>query len=281
VHSRAHVAAVAASAGRALTHFDADTAACARSFEAASLAAGTAVEVADAIVDGGIERGFAAVRPPGHHAESDRAMGFCFFNNAAVVARHLTAVRGLSKVLILDWDVHHGNGTQQIFYDDADVMYVSLHQYPFYPGTGSVDEVGRAKGEGFTANLPMPAGAGDDDYMAAMRDVIIPLAMQFDPEFVLVSAGFDAHKDDPLASIDLTTDAFARMSEALNEVAERCCRGRLMMLLEGGYNLQALRDCTATVCRTLIDPRPFGPSPARLSAWSEQSLRTLRAYWKI
>ncbi len=281
VHTHTHVASVAASAGQALTRFDADTAACGESYEAASLAAGGCVELADAVLSGEVDRGFAAVRPPGHHAERDRVMGFCFFNNAAVVARHLTAVRKLGRVFVLDWDVHHGNGTQNIFYDCDDVMYVSLHQYPFYPGTGAIDELGRGAGSGCTANLPMPAGAGDDDYLAAFRDVIVPMAMEYNPDFVLVSSGFDAHRDDPLASINLSTPAYGQMTAALNEVAESCCEGRLMLLLEGGYDLHALQDCVGGVSRALRQPEPFAAPGAELNAWSRQAAEALRAYWKI
>jgi acetoin utilization deacetylase AcuC-like enzyme len=200
VHEPDLLRAVAASAGKPRTQYDADTAASAGSFEAALLAAGGAIELVDAVCDGTVANGFAALRPPGHHAERDRAMGFCFFNNVAVAARHLQAERGRERILILDWDVHHGNGTQHAFYADPSVLYVSLHQFPFYPGTGSFDEIGAGAGAGFTVNLPMRAGWGPAEYAAAFRDVIVPVALRFDPDFVLVSAGFDAHRDDPLTS---------------------------------------------------------------------------------
>ncbi|HYC55571.1 MAG TPA: histone deacetylase, partial [Candidatus Binatia bacterium] len=208
VHEHDHLAAVAASALRPHTQFDADTPASPGSFEAARLAAGGAIAMADAILAGEADNGFAALRPPGHHAEAWRPMGFCLFNNVAVVARHLRQARGLERVLIVDWDVHHGNGTQNSFYDDDSVMYVSTHQYPFYPGTGAVAEIGAGNAAGYNLNVPMPVGAGDQHFYAAFRELIVPVARQFRPQFVLVSAGFDAHRNDPLASLTLSTDAY-------------------------------------------------------------------------
>lgn len=281
VHRADHVAAVAASASRALTYFDADTPASAGSFEAARLAAGGAIAMADAILAGDIDNGFAALRPPGHHAEAERPMGFCLFNNVAVVARHLVAERGLSRVLVLDWDVHHGNGTQNSFFDASDVMYVSTHQYPFYPGTGAAEEVGRGSGAGFTVNVPMPAGAGDQEYGAAFRDLILPVVRQFAPQFVLVSAGFDAHRDDPLASMALSTQAFAAMTDALVEVADQSAAGRLMLLLEGGYDLAALRDGVALSVGRLREPQRFEARDGDLTPWGAATRDALGGHWEI
>jgi acetoin utilization deacetylase AcuC-like enzyme len=281
VHSRSHVDLVAASAERDHTQFDADTPASAGSFEAAKLAAGGSIELADAIWKGVVDNGFAAVRPPGHHAEADRPMGFCLFNNVAIVARHLLAARGLERVLILDWDVHHGNGTQFSFYDEAAVLYVSLHQYPFYPGTGASGEIGRGNGAGYTVNLPMPSGAGDRDYLAAFRDVVVPIARGFDPQFVLISAGFDAHRDDPLASIELHTEAFADFTDAMVGVADDCCDGKVMALLEGGYNLEALRASVAAMLGRLGEPRSFDDRGAELHPWSRRTIEAVAPYWKI
>lgn len=279
VHSHDHVAVVAASAGRPHTQFDADTPASRGSFEAARLAVGGAVEMADAILSGEIENGFAAVRPPGHHAEATRPMGFCLFNNVAVVARHLVAKRGLSRVLVLDWDVHHGNGTQNSFYDSDEVMYVSTHQYPFYPGTGSAVEVGRGRGAGFNVNVPMPAGAGDAEFRAAFRDLILPVAEEFEPEFVLVSAGFDAHRDDPLASLSLATSAYAEMTDALVGLADASARGRILMLLEGGYDLRALAASVATTVDHLRVPGRFDPVDGELTAWGRRAREALAPHW--
>jgi acetoin utilization deacetylase AcuC-like enzyme len=281
VHDAGHLRAVADSAGRPVTRFDADTAASAGSFEAALLAAGASIALADAVCDGEIANGFAALRPPGHHAERDRPMGFCLFNNAAIVARHLQAARGRERILVLDWDVHHGNGTQHSFYADPSVMYVSLHQFPFYPGTGNFDEVGTGAGAGYTVNLPMRAGWGNPEYVAAFRDVVVPVALRFAPDFVIVSAGFDAHRDDPLAMMSLDGAAFATMTDAVISIADQCCNGNLTMLLEGGYSLEALRESVDVVLRRLADPHPFDGADGELTSWGEASRRVLAPYWKI
>ena len=279
VHRAAHLRAVAASAERETTYFDADTAASAGSFQAARLAAGAAIDLADAVLDGRVDNGFAALRPPGHHAEADRPMGFCLFNNVAVVAQHLRQRRGLERVLVLDWDVHHGNGTQHSFYDDPSVLYASLHQYPFYPGTGAAEELGAGDGEGFTVNVPMPAGAVDDDYLAAFRDVVVPVAERFNPEFVLVSAGFDAHANDPLASVSLTTAAFAAMADAMTDLADRTAAGRIVLLLEGGYDLAALGESVDTVLDRLLDPQPVTTASGDLGAGAARARALLQAHW--
>jgi acetoin utilization deacetylase AcuC-like enzyme len=279
VHTAELLHAVAASAGNPRTQFDADTSASAGSFEAACLAAGGAIELADAVQAGDLDAGFAAVRPPGHHAERDRAMGFCFFNNVAIVANHLRARHGLERILIVDWDVHHGNGTQQTFYDDPGVMYASLHQYPFYPGTGSPDEVGGGAGAGYTVNVPMRAGSGNDDYLASFRDIILPAARLFAPEFVLVSAGYDAHRDDPLASISVDEDGYAQMTRALVGLADEQCGGRLVCLLEGGYSLEALVRSVRTTLETLELPAPFDAGSSELGQWGRQTKEIVDSYW--
>ncbi len=279
VHQHDHVAAVAASAGRPSTHFDADTAASAGSFEAARLAAGGAIAMAEVIAAGEVENGFAAIRPPGHHAEAWRPMGFCLFNNVAVVARHLLAHHMAQRVLIVDWDVHHGNGTQHSFYEDDRVLYASTHQYPFYPGTGASHEIGKGAGAGFTVNLPMPAGAGDGEYYAAFRDVLVPVARRFEPDFVLVSAGFDAHRDDPLASVELSAEAFGHLSAALMEVADECARGRILMLLEGGYELAALTASVDASMAVLREPYPFNRSEGDLTAQGLRAREALSSSW--
>ena len=280
VHGHAHVAAVARSAERPHTQFDADTPASAGSFEAARLAAGGAIEIADAIARGDLDNGFAALRPPGHHAEADRPMGFCLFNNVALVARHLIDVRGLERVLIVDWDVHHGNGTQHSFYDSPNVLYASTHQYPFYPGTGRPEEIGSGSGAGYTLNIPMPAGAGDSEFAAAFRDLLMPVASEFAPQFVLVSAGFDAHRSDPLASLALTTKAFAEMTDALAGVADASANGKLLLLLEGGYDLAALTDSVATSVAHLREPEPVAESGGEMTPWTRVSREALAPYWE-
>jgi acetoin utilization deacetylase AcuC-like enzyme len=256
VHAPSHIAHVAATAGRPRYAFDADTPTSARSFDTALLAAGGYLALVEAIMAGEVENGFAFVRPPGHHAEPDRAMGFCLFNNVAIAARHLQQRFGIRRVLIVDWDVHHGNGTQDAFFADPDVLYVSTHQYPFYPGTGGATEVGGGAGAGRTLNVPFPAGCGDDEYIAAFTDVIVPIAAQFRPEFVLVSAGFDAHRRDPLAAMTVTDEGFRAMARLLVRLAEQHADGRLAAILEGGYDLRALQ----TAIPAVLDE--FGGVPA-------------------
>jgi acetoin utilization deacetylase AcuC-like enzyme len=279
VHTADLLRTVAASAGSPLTRFDADTAASAGSFEAARLAAGGAIELADAVYAGDLDAGFAAVRPPGHHAERDRAMGFCFFNNVAVVANHLRSRHGIERVLIVDWDVHHGNGTQHSFYDDPGVMYVSLHQYPYYPGTGAPDEVGSGAGEGYTVNVPMRAGSGNEEYLASFRDIVLPAAHAFGPEFVLVSAGYDAHRDDPLASISVDEEGYAQMTRALSGLADEHCAGRMVCLLEGGYSLDALVRSVRTTLEVLESPSAFDAGAAELGDWGRQTKQIVDSYW--
>ena len=193
-HDGAHIERVSATAGRASFAFDADTPTSPQSYETALLAAGGLVTLVEAVMEGVVDNGFALVRPPGHHAEHDRAMGFCLFNNVAVAARVLRQRYGLERVLIMDWDLHHGNGTQHSFYDDPVVLYISTHQYPYYPGTGAADEIGREAGAGFTVNVPLRAGSGDSEFVEVFTHVVEPIARQFRPQFVLISAGFDCHR---------------------------------------------------------------------------------------
>jgi acetoin utilization deacetylase AcuC-like enzyme len=219
---------------------DPDTSMSPGSLAAAYLAAGGALRAADAILAGTVDHAFCAVRPPGHHAEADRAMGFCLFNNVAIAARYLLERHEVSRVLIVDWDVHHGNGTQQSFYEDPDVLFFSTHQYPHYPGTGRATESGAGKGLGLTLNVPMLAGQGDEEYREAFERVLVPAANAFEPEFVIVSAGFDAHRDDPLAGMGLTEEGYAMLTRIVADIARRHSRGRILSCLEGGYNLNAL-----------------------------------------
>ena len=210
------------------------------SFQTALLAAGGALTLADHIVDGTLKNGFALLRPPGHHAEHDTAMGFCLFNNIAILAKYLQKHHGFDKVLILDWDVHHGNGTQHTFEEDPSVLYISLHQYPFYPGTGAASETGVGRGRGATLNCPMPAGAADEDYKHSFQEKILPKINEFKPDVILISAGFDAHAADPLAQICLSTDCFGWMTARMMEMADKYSNGKIISLLEGGYNLEEL-----------------------------------------
>ena len=228
-----------------------DVCVCPASYDIALLAAGSALQLADELMGGHIDNGFALLRPPGHHAENGMALGFCLFNNIAILARYLQNKHGLDKIAIVDWDVHHGNGTQHIFEEDPTVLYISTHQFPYYPGTGNYNEVGIGRGTGYTLNCPMPAGATDQDYEAVFQQQILPKLDQFKPECILISAGFDAHHADPLAGINLSTDFFGWMTRQLMEKAALHCPNNILSLLEGGYNLQALAHCVGIHLRTL------------------------------
>ncbi|MBF8248414.1 MAG: Histone deacetylase [Bacteroidetes bacterium] len=216
------------------------------SYDVALLAAGATLNAVDAVMKGENRRVFCAVRPPGHHAETATVMGFCLFNNVAIAARYAQQKYGVERVAILDWDVHHGNGTQEIFYEDPSVFYVSLHQYPFYPGTGATDETGAGKGKGFTLNCPMKAGSGEKEYLEAFRERILPVLNKFRPQLLILSAGFDAHKDDPLANIELTENSFAEMTKLMMDISAKHCEGKIVSVLEGGYNLEALARSVET-----------------------------------
>jgi acetoin utilization deacetylase AcuC-like enzyme len=217
-----------------------DTHVCGESYRIALLAAGAVVQAVDQVVTGSLQRAFCVVRPPGHHAETAKAMGFCLFNNVAIGARRAQKQHGVKRVAIVDWDVHHGNGTQEIFYRDDTVLYLSTHQYPFYPGTGAKGERGEDKGEGYTVNCPLPAGSGEREYLEVFQQVIVPALERFQPELMLISAGFDAHRSDPLAQMDLTEHSYGLLTSLVREVAERHAGGRIVSVLEGGYNLEAL-----------------------------------------
>lgn len=201
----------------------------------------------DALAAGEYRNGFTLVRPPGHHALRDRGMGFCLFNTAAIGARYLQKAHGAKRVAVVDWDVHHGNGSQDAFYDDPSVLFLSTHQYPYYPGTGAVDEVGSGAGEGYTVNVPLPAGCGDDEYLAVFREVVAPVIERYAPDWLLVSAGFDSHRADPLGAMNVTERGFGVMADALLELARKHAGGRAAFLLEGGYDLPALRNSVAAV----------------------------------
>jgi len=242
VHSREHFDQIAQASRRAPAQLDPDTYISAQSFEVALLAAGGTAELALRVARGELDSGLAAVRPPGHHAESDRAMGFCLFNNVAIAARALQKEESVDRIMILDWDVHHGNGTQHIFESDPSVLYASTHQFPFYPGTGAVGETGVGRGEGFTFNVPLPAGCGDREYVGVMERLIAPAARSFRPEVILVSCGFDAHRDDPLAAMNVTREGYRDMSAIARALADDLCGGRISFVLEGGYAVSGLED---------------------------------------
>jgi acetoin utilization deacetylase AcuC-like enzyme len=276
VHENGYLDQIAATAGRP-SMLDADTFTSPDSYDIALLAAGAAIQAVDHALDRQ-EPAFALVRPPGHHAERGRAMGFCLYNNVAVAAAHAIA-RGLDRVAVVDIDVHHGNGTQWMFYDDPRVLYVSSHQYPFYPGTGAAEQTGTGAGEGFTVNVPLEAGATDADYALVYRDAIVPILDRFAPRLLLVSAGYDAHERDPLASMRVTTAGYSAVVRQLKAAADR--HGAIALVTEGGYELTALAACLEGSFAVLDDAATGIPDPADPSAISaprgQRALQAVRA----
>jgi acetoin utilization deacetylase AcuC-like enzyme len=241
-HDADYIASVERSAGLERFDFDGDTHSSPATWATARLAAGGVLTAIAAVADGDADNGFAIVRPPGHHARHDQAMGFCFFNNAAIGARWLIETRKVERVLLLDWDVHHGNGTQEMFYSSPHVLYMSTHQYPFYPGTGWFNETGEGDGRGFTVNAPLPASFGDAEYLRVFDTLIMPVARQFRPQFVLISAGFDCHHRDPLGGMRVTENGFTAMARRMTSLAAEFCDGKLVAILEGGYDLTGLAE---------------------------------------
>jgi acetoin utilization deacetylase AcuC-like enzyme len=265
VHARDYVDAIERICAEGGGMLDLDTVASPGSWEAALHAAGGPVRAVDELLGGQSGPAFCALRPPGHHAEVARAMGFCLFNNVAVAARHALDAHGVERVLVLDWDVHHGNGTNDIFYDTEEVLYMSIHESPLYPGTGALTENGAGPGEGFTINLPVPGGSGDDEWLALVQHVVAPVARAYSPVLVFVSAGFDAHRDDPLADCRLTESSYAAMAATMRAVASEL-DAPLVIVLEGGYDLSALaRSVAATMEAAAGDPPPPEAAPAPVS----------------
>lgn len=251
IHDADHVRLVESTATVNRYALDGDTITCRDSFGVALLAVGGFLNVLDSIAAKESGNGFALVRPPGHHALRNRAMGFCLFNTMAIGAEYLKRHHGAKKVMIVDWDVHHGNGTQDAFYSDPSVLFLSTHRYPYYPGTGALNEIGAGAGEGYTINIPLPAGCADREYLQVFRDVVVGAAEKFKPEWMLVSAGFDPHQRDPLGGMEVTEQGFGAMARILIDLARRFADGRIAFLLEGGYDLGALRSSTAAVLAAL------------------------------
>jgi acetoin utilization deacetylase AcuC-like enzyme len=292
VHDRAYVESIASTSGQAVM-LDPDTYTSPESYDVARLAAGAAIVATERVLDGSVSRALALVRPPGHHAGSASARGFCLFNNVAVACAHARAM-GVQRVAIVDVDVHHGNGTQEIFEGDPRVLYVSLHQFPHYPGTGWAAQVGLGDGVGFTVNVPLDAGATDGDYDVVFRTWVVPMLARFQPGLILVSAGYDAHEQDPLGGMRVTEEGFALMTRHITDVADQCCGGRVVMVTEGGYELPALvssLDATVRVLADWPDAPPLRPLrggekalPAEASGRAETALEQVRAaqglYWR-
>src|SRR5262245_17943968 len=290
IHDREYITLISETAGKA-TALDPDTYTSPDSYDVARLAAGATIQGVEHVLEGTGRRAFAMVRPPGHHAERNRAMGFCLFNSIAIAAAHARA-RGLERVAIVDYDVHHGNGTQWSFYEDPAVLFISSHQYPYYPGTGAATDIGRGRGLGFTVNLPIAAGGTDADFELAYSTVAFPILRQFRPELILVSAGFDALDDDPLAGMRLSVNEFARLTAAIVAIADEYCSGRVVAVTEGGYDLGGLASCLRAVCKVLhgdtalSDLRgPEGSAPQsdsrRGRATVDAVVPGLRRYWQL
>ncbi len=263
VHAPEYLNQIAATEGKEYSRLTADTHASAGSYRAALLAAGGVLTAVERVHAGDLTQAFALVRPPGHHAERSRAMGFCLFGNAAMGAMFARRELGLKRVLIIDWDVHHGNGTQHAFEADPSVLFFSIHQHPLFPGTGVFTETGIGPGEGCTVNLPLPKGYGDGEYAAIFEKLLRPLAIEFAPELILVSAGFDTHAADPLGGMRMTAEGFAGLTRSLMDTAEICADGKLVFILEGGYDRQSMADSTRAVLNELTG---VTVSPASLMA---------------
>jgi len=251
VHSRDYVDKIAATEGKEYTYLDPDTQTSAGSYEAALLAAGGFCEAISMVNSGELDNAFALVRPPGHHAERDRAMGFCLFNNVAVGARYAQESLNLNRILVVDWDLHHGNGTQHSFEDDPSILYFSTHQYPYYPGTGAFKETGIGRGEGYTVNVPLSTGYGDGEFIGTFEEILKPIALEFEPEIILVSTGIDIYMDDPLGGMNVTPEGFAGLTRSIMEIAQACCGGKVVITLEGGYSLEGLRDSVKEVLKEM------------------------------
>ena len=289
VHSTAYIQQVEQTSRKGLSSFDIDTQATARSYETALLAVGGVFSLMDEIHKGEASRGFAFVRPPGHHAEREKAMGFCVFNNVALGARYLKKRYGVERIMIVDIDAHHGNGIQQAFYDSDGVLYVSMHQFPGFPGTGNLGEVGIGNGEGFTVNIPLGKGRGDRDFARIVWHLVYPLAREYRPEILLIPCGFDLYLHDRLAGMRCTPDGYALLTRLLIEIAEATCNGRIAFIAEGGYSLKGIRACGLRVVEELCGLSSLNAkASARIKASNPVKLSILKKvfevqkkYWQI
>jgi len=257
VHHKEYISHIQEVAEKGGGWLDADTVMSPRSYEAACYAAGGIIKATEAVMNGEVASAFALVRPPGHHATYQRAMGFCLFNNVAIATKYALAKYGLEGIAIIDFDVHHGNGTHDAFYDNPQVLYISTHQYPFYPGTGSIEETGRGEARGTTINIPLPAGCGDAQYSSVFEHIIAPATSRFNPQLILVSAGYDPHWAEELAMMQVSVSGFAQMVRIIKGLADELCNGRLVFSLEGGYNLSALASSVKATFDVLLDNTPI------------------------
>lgn len=284
-HTRSHINRIKDTSGKDRVILDPDTSTSALSYETALLAVGGLLEACKAVMEGHIQNGFALIRPPGHHAEASQAMGFCLFNNVAVAAEYLLKKYGLKRILIIDWDIHHGNGTQHSFYDRSDVLYFSTHQFPFYPGTGHWGETGNGAGEGYTVNVPLYGGNGDSEFLYIFKNILSPIAGAFKPDFILVSAGFDISAADPLGAMTVSASGFGALANALMGLAKNHCQEKILFTLEGGYDLKGLSDGVKQVLLQLSGKTPdpgIKPScPPQLEKELQPVFEIQRKYWKI
>lgn len=263
-------------------HLDSDTVLSERSLEVARLAVGGCINMVDELMSGSIAKGLAFVRPPGHHAERERGMGFCLFNNIAIAARYLMEAHDLQRIAIIDWDLHHGNGTEHSFYSEKEVLYLSLHQSPCYPGTGGLRDVGIGEGEGFNVNLPINSGAGDAEYLKAFDELFLPIMERYEPEIILVSAGFDTHRLDPLGGMELSAAAFAAMGQRLSKLADMLCGGKIAFFLEGGYSLEGLEESVRELLDALRGEKDYVLPPAgdtSIDGVLERAKSVQERYW--
>ena len=284
VHPAAYIRAIQQTSAKPFSQLDPDTAVCEASYEVAIHAVGGILHMIESLMSAEFDNGFALVRPPGHHAEPERAMGFCLFSNLALGAAHALKHFGLKRILIVDFDVHHGNGTQKTFYDREDVLFISTHQYPLFPGTGDFPEIGTSSGRGFTLNFPLPAGTEDSTYRLLFEKIVLPVAEAYRPELILVSAGFDAYIEDPLAGMRVTPAGFSSIAHHLKTLADKVCRGKMILVLEGGYHLQGLQESVLRVLDELCGHpgslRP--PDPTDLfEAVLARARRQFGPYWKF
>jgi len=290
IHSPSYVEFIASTAGQSCVYLDPDTATSPETYEIAKLAVGGVCNAIDDVMKGKVDNAFAFVRPPGHHAEKDAAKGFCVFNNIAIGAMHAISKYNLKRILIVDWDLHHGNGTQHSFYNDPRILYFSTHQYPYYPGTGAMQEIGRGPGEGYTINVPLSEGAGDADFVKIFRKILQPVALEFKPELILLSAGFDTYFQDPLGGMRVKPEGFANMARILLNIAGACCQGRFVAVLEGGYHISGLTRSVKAVLEEMLDETHV--SDERLSLIEKEAdeetwhlinkvISIIRHYWKV
>jgi len=283
IHSEDHYQRIAQTKGRD-SYLDGDTPASPKSFEAALYAAGSLLELVERVLAGKLDSGFALVRPPGHHAEEGQAMGFCLFNNIGIAAAYALKRKGLKRVLVADFDVHHGNGTQHSFYDTDQALYFSSHRYPFYPGTGYFNEVGEGRGKGFTVNVPLPGGMGDAEYDAIYTKVLMPVAREYQPELILISAGFDSYYQDPLGGMEVTEQGFARLGSVFIQLADELCGGKLVLVLEGGYSVEGSARCIQEILMRMLEKQEpvaeLGKPIAGFERVVQEVYKYQKSYWK-